>query len=132
MLTQKQEAFCAAYIESGNASAAYRQAYLANGMRPATVNRKAKELLDNGKIAARLSELRAPAIAKAQLTLEAHLEDLKTLRDAAVSAGNYSAAVSAEIARGKAAGFYVEKVKLEATVTLEELVTRSLKKPEGQ
>ena len=58
-LTIKQEAFCLAYIESGNASAAYRSAYNAGRMKPATINRKAKELLDNGKIAARLQVLSA-------------------------------------------------------------------------
>lgn len=56
-LTPKQEAFVQAYLTTGNASEAYRQAYDAEGMKPETINRKAKELMDNGKIAARLSTL---------------------------------------------------------------------------
>ncbi|HSX63426.1 MAG TPA: terminase small subunit, partial [Pseudoxanthomonas sp.] len=107
-MTPKQEAFCLAYIECGNASEAYRRAYDAAAMADTTVHRKAKELLDNGKITARLAELRAPAVDAAQITLEQHLKDLKDLRDAALSEGKYSAAVSAEVARGKAAGLYVE------------------------
>lgn len=37
-LTPKQETFCLAYIETGNASEAYRQAYDAENMKPDTVN----------------------------------------------------------------------------------------------
>ena len=40
------------------------------------------------------------------------LEDLKRLRDMAVAKGKFSVAVAAEIARGKAAGLYSEKVDL--------------------
>ena len=35
-LTPKQEAFCLAYMETGNASEAYRRAYDADNMKPAT------------------------------------------------------------------------------------------------
>lgn len=107
-LTQKQEAFCLAYMETGNASEAYRRAYNSGGMSAPSINRKAKELLDNGKIAARITELRKPAIAKANITLEGHLEDLKRLRNAAVQDKKWAAAVQAEVARGRAAGLYSE------------------------
>ena len=40
---------------------------------------------------------------------ESYLEKLKTLRDEAVAEGRYSAAIAPEIARGKAAGLYVEQ-----------------------
>ena len=59
MLTQKQEDFCLAYIETRNASEAYRRAYAAEKMKPESINRKAKELMDSGKIAARLGKLTA-------------------------------------------------------------------------
>lgn len=110
-LTAKQEAFCIAYLKCGNASDAYRQSYEASGMKAETIHRKAKDLLDNGKIAARLQELRAPAVAEAQMTLEAHLNALASIRDAAAREGQYGAAVAAERSRGQAAGFYVNRVK---------------------
>ena len=56
-LTPKQERFVLHYFEHGDASKAYRHAYNAERMKPATINRKAKAELDKGKIAARLSEL---------------------------------------------------------------------------
>ncbi len=75
-LTPKQEAFCLHFHEFGNASGAYRHAYNAQNMKPETVNRKAKELLDNGKIAARLKELYAPALKKAEVTSERIVTEL--------------------------------------------------------
>lgn len=69
-LTQKQEAFCLAYIETGNASEAYRRAYDTARMKPESVNRLAKALMDNVKIRSRLAELHAPALEKAGATVE--------------------------------------------------------------
>lgn len=69
-LTPKQEKFCQEYIQCGNASEAYRRAYNSENMKSDTINRRAKELMDNGKIKARLQELNAEiksdAIASAQ------------------------------------------------------------------
>ncbi len=112
MLTPKQENFCLAYLETGNASEAYRQSYDAENMKPESINRKAKALLDDGKIAARIAELRQPVIEKAQITLETHLADLKALRDKADAAEKFGPAIQAEIARGKASGLYVDNVDM--------------------
>lgn len=60
-LTIKQEKFCIKYVECGNASEAYRYAYDCSKMNPATVHRKAAELLNNGKITARIKELQRTA-----------------------------------------------------------------------
>jgi phage terminase small subunit len=118
-LTAKQEQFCVAYIETGNASEAYRRAYDAERMKPETVTRNAKALMDNNKIATRLAEMRKPAVDAAQITLESHLQRLHDLSIAAEQAGQLSAAITAEVARGKAAGIHIEKS--EQTVTTREL-----------
>lgn len=58
-LTPKQEAFAQAYVETGNASEAYREAYpKARSWKPETVHSKASHLLNNGKVLARINELR--------------------------------------------------------------------------
>lgn len=106
MLTEKQEQFCHEYIETGSASEAYRSSYNASRMKDTTIYKRASELLAHGEITGRLAELRQPAIEKAKMTLENHLEELATLRDKAKEEGQLSAAIQAEIARGKAAGFY--------------------------
>lgn len=111
-LTEKQEIFCRELIKGATKADAYRAAYDCRHMKPATVQHRAKELADKPAIAARLEEMRAPAVAEAQVTLTGHLNDLKDLRDEARRKGKYAAAVQAEIARGKASGLYVEKTEL--------------------
>jgi len=113
MLTKKQEDFCLAYMETGNATEAYRRAYKPTTKNEATLNRTAKGLIDNPKIAARIAELRAPAIERAQLTLEEHLRELAQLRELAKAKGDYGAATTAETNRGKASGLYVTRLKHE-------------------
>lgn len=105
-LTPKQENFCLAYLETGNASEAYRRAYEADGMSAVTVNKRASELLDNGAIAGRLEELRAPIIAKAQLTVEDLLAELEQTRQIALSAETPQTgpAVSATMGKAKLLG----------------------------
>jgi phage terminase small subunit len=118
-LTAKQEAFALAYIETGNASEAYRRSYNAGDTKPEVVHVKACELLKNGNVAVRVAELQAAAAQKAGITLESHLADLAALRDKARDARQFGAAITAEIARGKASGVHVEKS--EQTVTTREL-----------
>ena len=108
-LTPKQEQFCLDYLETGNATEAYRRSYSTGNMKPEVINVKASELLSNGKVSVRLAELRKPVVEKAQLTLEAHLQRLFDLSSAAEQEGQFSAAITAEVSRGKACGFYVER-----------------------
>lgn len=112
MLTQKQESFCLAYIETGNATESYRRAYSPKNMTDKSVNEKGSQMLASVKIKSRLEELRAPVREKAMLTLEGHLQRLEDLSNAAEAAGNYGAAITAETNRGKAAGLYAEKMEL--------------------
>lgn len=66
-LTRKQEAFALAYIKTGNASAAYRTVYDAGNMAAPSINVAASRVLKNAKVALRVAELRAPALAKAAM-----------------------------------------------------------------
>lgn len=79
MLTQKQEAFCNYYIETGNASEAYRRAFCCEKMKPSTVNRKAVELLSHGKITARLKALQEEQKNKSDITKEKILNELSNI-----------------------------------------------------
>lgn len=113
-LTEKQESFCLAYVATGNATEAYRRAYDSENMKPATINRTAKELLDNPKIAARLKELRAPAVEKAQLTIEDLLRELEEARRIALecTTPQSGAAVSATMGKAKLLGLDKQVVEL--------------------
>ncbi|CDQ53006.1 TPA: terminase small subunit [Klebsiella pneumoniae] len=105
-LTPKQEAFCQAYIETGNASEAYRTAYAADKMKPESINRKAKELLDNGKIAARVAELQGEIKQRHNVTVDSLLAELEEARKAALAAETpqSSAAVAATMGKAKLVG----------------------------
>ena len=85
-LTPKQENFCLAYLETGNASEAYRRAYDAENMKPETINRNAFAVLENNKIAARLSELREPIVKAYQITVMDLVQELEEARQAALGA----------------------------------------------
>jgi len=105
-LTEKQEAFCRAYIECGNASEAYRTAYDAEKMNVASVNKAAQKLLDNPPITPRLEQLRAPIIQKHNITVDSLIAELEEARMAALSAETpqSSAAVSATMSKAKLVG----------------------------
>ncbi len=113
-MTPKQEAFCLAYIETGNASEAYRRAYNAENMKPETVNRKAKDLLDNGKITARLAELREPILERHGDTVDSLLEELESARARALAVDRPSAAVSATMGKARLLG--LDRQQLDVTV----------------
>lgn len=78
-LTQKQENFCLKYVETGNASEAYRFAYNAEKMKHETVNNKAYLLLQKDDIRVRVEELKAMAVSAAIMTREEALERLSMM-----------------------------------------------------
>ncbi|GAB1660851.1 terminase small subunit [Mannheimia haemolytica] len=103
-LTPKQEAFCFAYIETGNASEAYRQAYETEDMKSETVHRKAKELMDNGKITARIEELKAEHAERHKLTVDDLLAELEEARLLAKEKENPNAMTQATMGKAKLLG----------------------------
>lgn len=112
-LTQKQEAFACAVASGMNQSDAYRSAFdVGENTKDSTVNVNASKLMSDAKIAQRVKELREPVARRIRITLESHLDDLLDLRKAATEAAQFSAAISAEIARAKAAGIQVDKMQI--------------------
>ena len=108
-LTPKQEKFCQVYIETGNASEAYRQSYNTAKMKPETVNRTAKQLLDNRKIAARLDELREEHAKRHEITVDTLVAELEEARKLAFETDKAAAAVSATMGKAKLLGLVVDK-----------------------
>jgi phage terminase small subunit len=108
MLTEKQENFCIAYCgeAKGNASEAYRIAYDCENMKPESVHRKAKEVMDNVKISSRIKELREPAVKALNITLEDLLKELEEARTMAMTTETpqSSAAINATMGKAKLLG----------------------------
>lgn len=109
-LTVKQEKFCQAYVETGNASEAYRSAYSADKMKHETVNRNAKALLDNNKIATRVGELKGEHRKRHNLTVDDLLLELEEARKAALSAETPQSAAAVGATMGKAKLLGLDKV----------------------
>jgi phage terminase small subunit len=84
-LTAKQEKFCALYVELGNATHAYLQAYQAANMTHRTAQKRAGELLKNGAVAGRIAALQQDIAQKAGLTRQFVIERL--MRNARICMG---------------------------------------------
>ncbi len=127
MLTQKQENFCLAYIETGNASEAYRSAYNAENMKSETIHVKACELLKKGNVAVRVDELRTKAIKRNEITVDDLVKELENARIAALTSETVqaSAAISATMGKAKLLGLGVEKVDLTVDVRLADAIARA-------
>ncbi len=109
-LSPQREKFAQAVASGMNQSDAYRAAYRVRvGTKPNSINVAASQLMANPNVGLRVAELRAPAAKAATITLESHLADLQRLRNMAVKEKQFSAAITAEVARGKAAGVHIER-----------------------
>lgn len=108
-MSPKAERFVSEYLIDLNATkAAIRAGYSERSA--ASIG---EENLRKPEIAAAIRAAQDKAAANNGMTVDAHLLALKEIRDAATAEGKYSAAATAEIARGKVAGFYVENVRVE-------------------
>jgi len=72
-----------------------------------------------------IGELREELQKKYEITFEKHVAELAKLRDSSRDKGAWSAAINAEVARGKAAGLYVEQ-KIIRTGKLEDMSEKEL------
>ena len=91
-LTSKEEAFCQEYVlNNGNATAAWRKAHPDSKAKPETQHSRASEMLSQGKVRVRISELQEQARVKATeaftITVEQRLRWLKDITEAGL--GDY-------------------------------------------
>ena len=104
-LTAKQEAFALAFVETGNASEAYRRAYdVKAATQHSTIYSAASRLLADAKIAARVSELQDQAAELTLYTVKQAAEEYEVARQLALKEDNPNAAVSAVTGKVKLFG----------------------------
>ena len=115
-MTPKQEQFARLYVETGNASEAYRQAYNADNMKPETVTNEAYKLLQDPDISAMVDGLKEEARQRHAVTVGDLLHELEQARAAALAAPTpqSSAAVSATMGKAKMLGLLVDKAEIKA------------------
>ena len=102
-MTIKQELFAQAYIETGNASEAYKRAYNTQA-NANTVNRKASQLLKHPEVSTYIIEQRAAQRKKHKLTIDDILHELEQSRLLALENIQCSAAISATMGKAKLLG----------------------------
>lgn len=110
-LTVKQEAFVKAFMETGNASQAYRTAYNAENMKDSAIHVSASQLLRNPKVALRLEQARENAQKRHDISIGKLTDMLVETYNLAMkeSVEAPAAAVSAVLAIGKLHGLIVDK-----------------------
>jgi|TARA_B110000444_G_scaffold47878_1_gene43725 phage terminase small subunit len=74
-----------------------------------------------------IGELRSEVQKKYEVTFEKHVMELGRIKEAALAKGAFSAAANAEVARGKAAGLYIEQ-RISISTTVENLSIEELRK----
>lgn len=114
-LTAKQEAFAQGIADGLGQADAYRMAYDAGGMTDNVIYTKASELMKNGKVAVRVSELKAVTVEKQLWTREMSVKGLmsayKIALEAKASAGMTAAVKELNVMHG-----YNEPTKLAVNV----------------
>ena len=110
-MTPKQEKFCQLYIELGNASQAYRQAYSASKMSANAVAVEACKMLDTPKISQRVAELKAQHAERHGMTVDDIARLLHEDRTFARGCGTPAAAVTATMGLAKLYGHLRDKVE---------------------
>lgn len=118
IFTPRMEKFSQSLASGMNKTDAYRTAYSYENKTQSTLNNCAYVLSKHPEVIMRVEEIRAPIVAKVGITLENHLARLRELSKAAEMAENYGPAVTAEVARGKVSGLYVENINLNGNVTI--------------
>ena len=111
-LTPKQEAFAQAYVETGNASEAYRRAYDASKSKPSSVNVNGCKLLSDAKISQRIAALRQAILERHEFTIANMVSQLDEDRTFARDCEAPAPAVTASMGKAKLLGFLTEKVEL--------------------
>ena len=94
-LTIKQEKFCRAYVETGNASEAYRRSYCAGRMSDKVIHNKASALLKRGDVRVRLAELQVAHQSRHNVTVDSLVMELVADRRLARGNDQAGAAISA-------------------------------------
>lgn len=102
--TDKMEAFCLVYMETNNASEAYRRSYNVTNMAEKTAARESWIVLQKPQVQARIAELREAVMDRHQITVDTLLAELEEAREVALKSAQASAAVSATMGKAKLLG----------------------------
>jgi phage terminase small subunit len=127
LLTEQQKKFCELLVYNEGRKTPTECA-LEAGYAEGSAHVRASELRNPNKfplVVKHIGELRSEVQKKYEVTFEKHITELGRIRQEALSKGAFSAATNAEVARGKAAGLYIEQ-KISLTGKIEDLSIEQL------
>ena len=116
-LTPKQTEFCDAIVDGANQTEAYKHAYEAGNMLPATIANNAYKLMQNNDVATRIRELRDQITAGKAWSFQHGMEEVETNITKARELNQMSAAIRGTEQALKLSGLLVER-PAEATVQI--------------
>ena len=122
LLTEQQKKFCELLVYNEGRKTPTECA-LEAGYAEGSAHVRASELRNPNKfplVVKHIGELRTEVQKKYEVTFEKHITELGRIRQEALAKGAFSAATNAEVARGKAAGLYIEQ-KISLTGKIEDL-----------
>ena len=128
-LTIKQENFCLAYIETGNASEAYRVAYNAENMKAESIVVNASKLIHSAKVALRIEQLKESHRDRHAVTVDSLTTELDELRNRALDLGQCGAGIQASMGKAKLHGLLSETIHLKAELLVGEIERTVVKAP---
>ena len=113
-LNLRQEAFCRLLAEGRSQKNAYVEAgYLATGNAAEVA---AARLFRNVQVAARLTELRAKAARRHEVTVDSLIEELEQMRLWAIECRHPAAGVSAIMGKAKLLGLVIDKTEISGSI----------------
>ena len=127
LLTEQQKKFCELLVYNEGRKTPTECAIEA-GYAEGSAHVRASELRNPNKfplVVKHIGELRAEVQKKYEGSFERHITELGRIRQEALAKGAFSAATNAEVARGKAAGLYIEQ-KISLTGKIEDLSIEQL------
>lgn len=131
-LTPKQERFAQVYVETSNASEAYRQAYDAENMLPETIWPEASKTLSNHKVATRVMELQQQHADRHAITVDSITEELNEARMMAIEKEKPEAMISASNSKAKLHGLVTDKVDSKTTIEAGDTFSAMMKRIDGR
>ena len=127
LLTEQQKKFCELLVYNEGRKTPTECA-LEAGYAEGSAHVRASELRNPNKfplVVKHIGELRTEVQKKYEVTFEKHITELGRIRQEALAKGAFSAATNAEVARGKAAGLYIEQ-RISLTGKIEDLSIEQL------
>lgn len=109
-LTEKQIIFVHELITNEGQITATEAAIRAGFENPAMSASRLQNPKYHPLVCDEIKKVREEVQKKYNVTIDRHFKELQKIRDAAVEKESYSAAVQAEVARGKAAGLYINEM----------------------